>query len=113
MIKVNIYKSENFIKKFEVKDHARYDDYGYDIVCAAVSILTFNTIDTFTDLLNLKDKIKFSLDKKNTNIKFEILSDLSENEKRDSQLILKKYELGIKSLVNEYGDFVQLNYMEV
>ena len=36
----------------EVKGHAGYDEYGKDIVCAAVSVLTVNmanSVEKFTD----------------------------------------------------------------
>ena len=39
MIKVNIRKNH-----IEIKGHAMYDDYGKDIVCAAVSSIVITTI---------------------------------------------------------------------
>ena len=44
----------------EVKGHAGYDEYGKDIVCAAVSVLTVNmanSVEKFTD-----DSFKGSVD---------------------------------------------------
>ena len=111
MIKVTISKKKDDIKAIEVFDHAGYADKGEDIVCSAVSFLTFNTIDTFIDLLDMKDKISYEIleDK----IRLEIKDNLTEDQKRDSQLILKKFELGMKSLLQNYSDFVRVNYMEV
>ena len=43
MIKILIHKTEEGIVAFSCKGHAYYADEGYDIVCAAVSILTVNT----------------------------------------------------------------------
>ena len=46
----------------EVKGHAGYDEYGKDIVCAAVSVLTVNmanSVEKFTD-----DSFKGSVDEK-------------------------------------------------
>ena len=46
----------------EVKGHAGYDEYGKDIVCAAVSVLTVNmanSVEKFTD-----DGFKGSVDEK-------------------------------------------------
>lgn len=111
MIKVKIISKENLIKRIEVRDHAYYDEFGFDIVCSAVSIMTFNMIDTFTDLLNLRDKIKFDLS--DDYIYLEINDDLTEQELRDSQLILRKYELAMRSIKNEYGEYIDVAYTEV
>ena len=44
MIKVSIKKENNFIKEIIIKGHANYDEYGKDIVCAAVSSIATTTI---------------------------------------------------------------------
>lgn len=42
MIKVIIKRKENIIKSIELSGHAKYDEYGKDIVCAGVSsMLTY------------------------------------------------------------------------
>lgn len=37
MIKVRIKRKDNFIKEIVLTGHAKYDEYGKDIVCAGVS----------------------------------------------------------------------------
>ena len=37
MIKVNIKRKNNIIKEIKLTGHAKYDEYGKDIVCAGVS----------------------------------------------------------------------------
>jgi len=52
MIKVNIKKENDVINEILIKGHALYDDYGKDIVCAAVSsivITTVNAIESIDD----------------------------------------------------------------
>lgn len=53
MTTVTIYQTKNGIYKgFELSGHAGYAKNGADIVCAAISMLTTNTInsiETFTD----------------------------------------------------------------
>lgn len=52
MITVEIRKSEEGYAGFSSKGHAGYAEEGYDIICAAVSVLTVNTINSiekFTD----------------------------------------------------------------
>ena len=52
MIKVNITKEESF-EKVIIDGHALYDDFGKDIVCAAVSSIVTTTVNA---CLSLKDK---------------------------------------------------------
>ena len=52
MITVEIRKSNGEYVGFSRKGHAGYAEEGYDIICAAVSVLTVNTINSiekFTD----------------------------------------------------------------
>ncbi len=44
MIKVNIKKEENIITYIRIKGHARYEEYGKDIVCAGVSSALQTTV---------------------------------------------------------------------
>ena len=37
MIKITIKKNKNFIEEIRIHGHAKYDEYGKDIVCAGVS----------------------------------------------------------------------------
>ena len=58
MIQVKITKENNIITKISMKGHAKYDSYGKDIVCSAVSsslITTVNAILKFD-----KNAIKYN-----------------------------------------------------
>jgi len=55
MIRINIIKKDNVIESITFIGHANYDDYGQDIVCAAVSATYLCTVN---GILNLnKDSI--------------------------------------------------------
>ena len=52
MITITLYKHQNQYQGFISHGHAGYAEEGYDIICAAVSVLTVNTINSieqFTD----------------------------------------------------------------
>lgn len=88
---------------FAIKGHANFDQHGYDIVCAAVSILSYtavNTLDYYEidfDFFDDENEMKVSL--KNSNGK--------------SEIILNNFEIGIKTLLTNYNEYVNLNYREV
>ena len=84
---------------FAIKGHANFDQHGYDIVCAAVSILSYtavNTLDYYEvdfDFFDDENEMKVSL--KNSNEK--------------SEIILNDFEIGIKTLLTNYNEYVNLN----
>lgn len=53
MIKIKVNYDENYINYFKVSGHANYDDYGKDIVCAAVSSIVITSCNL---ALKLDDK---------------------------------------------------------
>ncbi|MBS4888490.1 MAG: ribosomal-processing cysteine protease Prp [Anaerococcus vaginalis] len=88
---------------FAIKGHANFDQHGYDIVCAAVSILSYtavNTLDYYEidfDFFDDENEMKVSL----------------ENPNEKSEIILNDFEIGIKTLLTNYNEYVNLNYREV
>ena len=52
MIKVTLFEKNNHVYRIRFEGHAGFAEHGSDIVCASVSMLTFNTlnaIERFTD----------------------------------------------------------------
>lgn len=88
---------------FAIKGHANFDQHGYDIVCAAVSILSYtavNTLDYYEidfDFFDDDNEMKVSL----------------ENPNEKSEIILNDFEIGVKTLLTNYNEYVNLNYREV
>ena len=59
MIKVCIVKRNSSIEKIQIKGHAGYAEYGYDIVCSAVSSVvttTINALYAFKESIEVFDK---------------------------------------------------------
>ena len=50
MIKVKITKDQDIYKKVVITGHAKYDDYGKDIVCSAASSIVTTTINGILSL---------------------------------------------------------------
>ena len=81
MIKVNIKNKNGNVYEIVVKGHANYDDYGKDIVCAAVStmmIVTINNIISLDDSINYVEDaglLKISI-KEETDINQKLLNNV-------------------------------------
>ena len=54
MIRINVQKENNQIKKITLEGHANYEEYGKDIVCAAVSATYLCTVNA---ILSLNEKL--------------------------------------------------------
>ena len=59
MININ-YKKDKIIKEIKISGHANFDEFGKDIVCAAVSTMVTTTIN---NILTLDDKAIKYIDK--------------------------------------------------
>ncbi len=94
-------------KGFDVVGHSGYRFRGYDIVCAAVSTLTTNTINSIEKYTDLA--IKYEADVKRTRIRFRI----KEQPNHDSQLLIDSMILGISELEKNYKKNVTLKFEEV
>ena len=70
MIKIKLVKKNNNIEKIIIKGHAMYDDFGKDIVCAAVSSTVITSVNACLSI----DSNSISYDDKD-GIEIEIIKD--------------------------------------
>jgi hypothetical protein len=89
--------SDDEYRMIESKGHAGYADYGEDIVCSAISVLTINTVNSIDRLT--EDHFELFQDEKKGIIRMSFDSSPS----RDADILLKSFELGINSIYEQYG----------
>jgi len=107
MIQVNIFRNNNgLIRGFEISGHAGYAELGQDIVCAAVSILATTTVNSLLEQLSLKPSYK--VDENSGFLECYISEELSEIEQERAQVILKTLEIGLKSIKQEYTEYIKI-----
>lgn|SRR5574344_784086 len=109
MINVTIYKdSAGEYVGFKFLGHAESARYGKDIVCAAVSILvlnTMNSIEAFT-----QDKIKYDYDEKSGYINFKFVSEISS----ESKILMNSLVLGLTGILEDGNEkFISIIFKEV
>lgn len=103
MIDVTLKRKNNNAVGFKINGHADFDKEGSDIVCSAVSILAYSTVNTL-DLY--MDDVKFSDNNE------EMTLDI-ENSTDQTDIIFKFFETGLQTLLGNYKKYVNLNYEEV
>ena len=98
MIKVTVGKNSNGeYNRVCMDGHAGYGEHGQDIVCAAVSALfinTVNSIETFTE-----DSFHVDENTKDDRVELVLTSEISP----ESSLFMKSLLLGLQGIEEEYG----------
>lgn len=113
MIRVKIYRNnENDIYGFQLSGHAGYANEGSDVVCSAVTILVFNTINCLE--LYTEETFICDLDEEKGGFIDYSIPDMKSGKKcHDAQLLLKAMVNGLKDIKNEYSCYININDEEV
>lgn len=104
MIKIGVFKESSRIG-FNIEGHADYDENGRDIVCAAVSILSHTIYRSLYVNLNLEDEM-------DAKVKDGFMSVCVKIRNKEIDLLIDTFIEGIKSLLEDYGDFIKLTLEE-
>jgi len=101
MLTVYVYvNSNNDVYSFKVNNHGR------DIVCAAVSALVFNTINSIEAFTPESFNCDFH---ENGGFLFFELPTLKENkESKDAALLLNSFLLGVRGIKEDYSEDIEL-----
>ena len=108
MTKISVFMKDGIYTGFEVDGHAGYAESGEDVVCAGISALvlnTMNSIEAFTE-----DGFSYEADPKTGHIKFQFETTIS----HDSELLMNSLVLGLQGVKEEYGkEYMKLILKEV
>ena len=107
MTHITVYRTNQLPVGIRVEGHAGYADAGADIVCAGISVLTINfinSVESFTD-----DKFEVNSDEEGAVIDFKFTDVPSDK----SRLLFDSLVLGLRDLQNENKDFISLDSKEV
>lgn len=97
MIRVQIVKKEGQYQRFSIDGHAGYAEMGEDIVCAAVSALVINTINSIEKYTD----DAFTCDCQDGIVKnWEFTSEVY----RESALLMDSLLLGLQNIQKSYGE---------
>ena len=103
MVTVTIVKSgTGGYAGLRVQGHALYANAGSDIVCSAVSMLTFNTlnsIDRFT-----KDTVTVVTQDEETGILDTVFAGEDGPVSEETTLLMQSYEMGVTELTKQYKE---------
>lgn len=110
MINVTIFKdSSDEYRGFSLVGHAGYSESGSDIVCAAVSMLSTNAVNSIENLTD--DEITYNVDEDTGLLS---MSFCDKEISSESKLLVDSLILGLESIRESYGDtYIRISYKEV
>ena len=107
MVNVTIYKKEGLIEGFHFSGHAGYAEHGKDIVCAGVSALVLNAINSIEEFT--EDKFTCEVQEESGDVTFHLV----ETPSREASLLLDSLVLGVTGIRDTYRKYITLNFREV
>ena len=109
MTKITIFRNQDqqFLG-FDCLGHAGYAEEGEDIICAGISALVINTVNSLG--IYTEDKFSTDSDEESGKITLRFASPAG----HDADLLMKSLVLGLQGIQNTYGnDYVILKFREV
>lgn len=106
MIKVLLFKKGESIIGVEIKGHADFDEYGKDIVCSAVSVLSQTALNGIMKYST--EKVKYRIDEKSGLLSFTVPNTKDEIEKIRYETIMETMKIGLLSIADSYKAYVKL-----
>lgn len=99
MIIATFYKTREHYTSFSITGHAGYADYGFDIVCASVSSLSFAVTKSLINNVNVK--CDYSIE--SGCMKVSLLSSNC-----DSDLLIKTLYDSLIDITEQYSDYLKI-----
>ncbi len=101
MIRASFFRnSENLFCGFELSGHAGFAEEGKDIVCAAVSALAQNTVNSIEAFADEIPEVRIGEE----GYLFCCVASLKEGKSNDkAELLLRSFKLGLDEISKEYG----------
>lgn len=106
MIDAKIYRKDSRLFAFEVSGHANSGPYGYDLVCAAVSAITFGAVNAVSKLCKLELDIKQSPD--GGYLYAEIPESASDLQKDKASFLFESMLVSLETIEQEYSEFITI-----
>lgn len=108
MIQVTVYRdSSQNCTGFEIKGHAGFAKAGKDIICAAVSALVINAVNSVEEFT--ADKFTFSSDEETGYMNFQMTDTISS----ESKILLNSLVFGLEGIEKDNKKYIHMVFKEV
>jgi len=108
MIHVRIFRNDNKdIRAFEVSGHAESGPYGHDLVCAAVSAVTFGTVNAVMKLCEIEPNIEQGGE--GGYLKMELPEITSPEVFQKAQHLLEGMVVSLETIERDYHQYISIS----
>lgn len=105
MINAEFFRNNGIISGFKISGHALYDDFGKDIVCAAVSSAVELTANTITEIFGFDAEVSAE-----NNVVILKTADSAED---NLQKIYRGFLLHLETLSEDFKGTIKIKFTEV
>lgn len=107
MINIKLYFKNRNLFRFKVEGHSNYAKAGSDIVCAGVSTLVINTVNSIEAFLDEPISINEQDEKKGI-IDCTFPNREKENYNDQTTILLKSMVFGLETMEQMYGEYIKI-----
>ncbi|GAB2560563.1 ribosomal-processing cysteine protease Prp [Gracilibacillus alcaliphilus] len=108
MIEVTIERENLHVKSFTLSGHAGSGPVGHDLVCAAVSGISFGTVNAVFTLCEIELEIDQAGDEGGY-LKVTIPNDVTEENLTKASLLFEGMVVSLKTVEQDYGQYVSIS----
>lgn len=94
------------LRRAEITGHAESGEYGFDVVCASVSTLAINFVNSVEKFAGYEPTLELN-ENQGGFLRIEIPKDIAPNQREMTQLFFESFFLGMANLSEDSSEFVQ------
>src|SRR5699024_7085268 len=106
MITVKVFRENNKITAFELSGHANSGPYGYDLVCAGVSAVSFGAVIASLKLWDIELHIEQAEEGVYLYVKLPPIDD--KKQQNNTQLLLEGMLVSLRTIERDYSEFIKI-----
>lgn len=108
MINITMFRSQGSLKSFEISGHAESGPYGYDLVCAAVSAVSFGAVNAIYSLCEIEPHV--IQEGEGGYLKVTLPEGLSVSVREKAETLLEGMEVSLATIENEYYQYIKITH---
>lgn len=107
MIKVSVYRNNGQVSAFELSGHAESGPAGHDLVCAAVSAVSFGSVNALIKLCEIEPMIDQG--GQGGYLSMRLPEDLQPDTAQKVDLLLEGMLVSLQTIEGDYGQFISIS----
>lgn len=107
MIHVSMFRSQGDITGFEISGHAESGPYGHDLVCAAVSAVSFGAVNAVVNLCGFEPDVEQG--GVGGYLKITLPGGLNEPIHSKAQTLLEGMQVSLETIEQDYGQYINIS----